>query len=403
MNHSAAGFKRLTRLDTACDRLLERVAPVERTESLPLTAADGRVLATPVDAERNVPHYERAAMDGFAVRAADTFGANERSPAVIERGKAGPGTAARVHTGSRVPSGADAVLMVEHTEQVGETIEISSPVAEGENVAPVGEDVAAGDHLYDAGHRLGPSDLGLLKSVGVDKIEVYESPTVGVIPTGEELVQRDPDPGEVIETNGLTVSRYVERWGGNARYRAVVTDDRDALGAAIERDGDADLVVTAGGSSVGERDLVPDTVEEMGEMVVHGLGIKPGHPVGFGVVADTPILTLPGYPVSCIVTAVKLLRPALKRAGHLPYEPHPSTAATLDRKIRSDVGTRTFARVELRETDDENGAVAVPMRTGGAGVLSSVALADGWVVIPEEREGIPAGETVAVEHWECLP
>jgi len=403
MNHSTAGFKRLTRLDTARDRLLEHVAPVERTESIPLTAADGRVLATPVDAERNVPHYERAAMDGFAVRAADTFGANERSPAVIERGEAGPGTAARVHTGSRVPSGADAVLMVEHTERVGETIEITTPLAEGENVAPVGEDVAAGDHLYDAGHRLGPSDLGLLKSVGIDEIEVYESPTVGVFPTGEELVQRDPDPGEVIETNGLTVSRYVERWGGDARYRDVATDDRDALEAAIERDGDADLVVTAGGSSVGERDLVPDTVEEMGEMVVHGLGIKPGHPVGFGVVADTPILTLPGYPVSCIVTAVKLLRPALKRAGHRPYEPHPSTAATLDRKIRSDVGTRTFARVELRETDDENGAVAVPMRTGGAGVLSSVALADGWVVIPEEREGIPADETVAVEHWEHQP
>src|SRR5699024_4506609 len=161
-------------------------------------------------------------------------------------------------------------------------------------------DVAAGDHLYDAGHRLGPSDLGLLKSVGIDEIEVYESPTVGVFPTGEELVQRDPDPGEVIETNGLTVSRYVERWGGGARHRDVAADDRDALEAAIERDGDADLVVTAGGSSVGERDLVPDTVEEMGEMVVHGLGIKPGHPVGFGVVADTPILTLPGYPVSCI-------------------------------------------------------------------------------------------------------
>ena len=397
-----AGFKRLTRLDAARDRLLERVAPVERTTTTRLDAADGRVLAEPIDAARDVPHYTRAAMDGFAVRATETFGASERSPAPLRvADEPGPEAAVRVHTGSPLPDGADAVVMVEHTEPVGDGIEVTDAVAEGENVAPAGEDVAAGQHLYDAGHRLRPADLGLLKSVGIREIPVYERPTVGVIPTGEELVQADPDPGEVVETNGLTVSRYVERWGGRATYRDVVTDDHAALRAAIERDTTADLVVTAGGSSVGERDLLPAVVEDAGELLVHGVGLKPGHPVGFGVVNDTPVVLLPGYPVSCIVGAVQLLRPALKRAGRLPPEPFPTTTARLDRKVRSDVGTRTFVRVRLDGTDGER--TAVPTRASGAGALSSVAFADGWVVVPEEREGIPADEPVAVEHWGRLP
>ncbi|WP_435076331.1 molybdopterin molybdotransferase MoeA [Halococcus sp. AFM35] len=398
---SDAGFKRLTRLDDARERLFERVTPTDRTTTRRLEAADGYVLAAAIDARRDVPHYERAAMDGFAVRARDTFGASERSPAVLARAETvGPDMGAWVHTGSDLPAGADAVVMVEHTDEVGEEIEVREPVAEGANVAPVGEDVAAGTRLYGVGHRLRPSDLGLLKSAGVRDVETYDPPTAGVIPTGEELVQSEPKAGETVETNGLTVSRYVERWGGEATYREVVTDERAALRAAIERDLTKDIVVTTGGSSVGERDLVPEVIDELGELLVHGVALKPGHPVGVGIVEGTPVLALPGYPVASIVTAVQLLRPALKRVGHLPLHPQPTSEARLDRKIASEPGTRTFARVELDGSDDP---VAVPVRTGGAGVLSSVALADGWVVVPERREGVPAGETVAVEHWERLP
>lgn len=402
MSDATAGFKRLTRLDRAREQLSERLAPIERTTTRRLEAADGRVLATAIDARRDVPHYERAAMDGFAVRARDTFGANERSPAVLDRaGTTNPRAGTWVHTGSELPTGADAVVMVEHTEAIDGEIEIHEPVAEGANVAPVGEDVEAGTRLYGPGHRLRPSDLGLLKSVGTREIEVYDPPTVGVIPTGEELVQHEPEAGETIETNGLTVSRYVERWGGEATYRDGVTDDRAALRAAIERDLTKDIVVATGGSSVGERDLVPAIVDELGELLVHGVALEPGHPVGIGIVRDTPILALPGYPVAAIVTAVQLLRPALKRIGRLPLAPQPTTEARLDAKLPSEPGTRTFARVELDEEGDES--VAVPVRTGGAGVLSSVALSDGWVVVPESSEGLPAGETVAVEHWERLP
>lgn len=397
-----AGFKQLTRLDTARERLLDRVTPMTRTESRSLETADGRVLAEPIDARQNVPHYARAAMDGFAVRAADTFGASERSPALLRHAEAaGPDAATHVHTGSELPDGADAVVMVEHVDERGEELEVLDSVAEGENVAPVGEDVDEGQRLYEAGQRLRPSDLGLLKSVGIDSVEVYERPTIGVVPTGEELVQTDPAPGEVIETNALTVSRYVERWGGAATYRRIVTDDREALRAAIERDLTKDVVVTTGGSSVGERDLIPEVVDDIGEVLVHGIALKPGHPVAFGVVEDTPVLMLPGYPVACIINAVQLLRPALRTAGHLPRYPHPTTEARLERKIPSEPGTRTFARVGLHEADGET--VAVPTRASGSGVLSSVALADGWVVVPDDREGIPADETVTVEDWERLP
>ena len=413
----SAGFKNRTRITDARERLLDAVTPHDRTERLSLIPADGRALAAPVESPRAVPDYDRAAMDGWAVRAADTFGASNRSPGVLrvadDEASSSPGTpvndgtAVRVHTGSELPDGADAVVMIERAEPVGSELEVFDAVTEGENVAPVGEDVAEGQALFEPGHRLRPSDLGLLKSVGVDRVTAYERPTVGVIPTGEELVQSDPGPGEVIETNGLTVSKLVDRWGGVPTYRNVVTDDEAALRAAIQRDLTKDVVVTTGGSSVGARDLLPEVVAELGEILVHGVALKPGHPVALGVVEETPIVLLPGYPVAAIVNAVQFLRPLLKHVGHLPDDPLPTTQARLARKIPSEPGVRTFARVTLdaestASDDPDAGSLpaATPTRASGSGVLSSVALADGWVAVPEGREGYDAGETVAVEHWE---
>ena len=382
----------------ARSRLLE-ADRIERTERISLSAADGRVLAEPVDAVRNVPHYARAAMDGWAVRAEDTFGASGRSPAVLRPADSvGPNAATRVHTGSELPDGADAVVKVEAVESVGGELEVFDAVGEGENVAPVGEDVEAGQRLYDPGDQLRPSDLGLLKATGIDVVEAVAEPEVAVIPTGEELVQSDPDPGEVVETNRFTVSRLAERWGADVKRRNIVTDDEEALRAAVERDLTRDVVVTTGGSSVGDRDLIPGVVDGLGEVFVHGVALKPGHPVALGRINGVTVVLLPGYPVAAIVNAVQFLRPLVKHLGHMPLHPAPSREATLARKIRSEPGVRTFARVKLEVTDD--GLEATPTRASGAGVLSSVALADGWVVVPEKREGIPEGETVAVENWE---
>ncbi len=419
-----AGFKRRTRVAEALATLLDAATPHGRTETASLAEADGRVVAEPIDAPAPVPGYDRAAMDGYAVRAEDTFGASDRSPTVLretdpDAGPIAPGEAARVHTGSALPDGADAVVMIEQVEAVGDEVETFDAVASGENVGDAGEDVAEGQRLYDPGHTLRPSDIGLLKSIGLTEVPVYDRPIVAVIPTGEELVQSDPEPGEVIETNGLTVSRMVERWGGTARYRDIVTDDEDALAAAVERDLDADVVVTTGGSSVGERDLIPEVVNEIGEVLVHGVALKPGHPVCLGEASGTPVVSLPGYPVACIVNAAQFLRPLQKHVAGTSADPFPTRRATLDRKVPSEPGTRTFARVTLSEPnadadddpDEGDGSgdatpdlpSATPTRASGSGILSSVALADGWVVVPEPREGLDAGEVVDVEIWEVTP
>jgi molybdopterin molybdotransferase len=402
-----SGFKQRTRVDDALDALRDAVAPHGRAVDVPIADADGRTLAATMAAPANVPSAPRAAMDGYAVRASDTFGASDRSPEILRvvgeeptEGVVGPNQALRVHTGSALPEGADAVVMIEQAEPVADEVELFDAVAEDENVAAAGEDVEAGQHLYDPGHVLRPSDLGLLKSVGFTEIPVFERPEVTVIPTGDELVQEDPGPGETIETNGLTVSRFVERWGGEPTELAVVDDDEDALTEAIESGLDGDFVVTSGGSSVGQRDLLPEVLADLGDIVVHGVALKPGHPFGFAVVDDTPVLMLPGYPVATIVNAVQFLRPAVKWAMNAPLPPFPTTEATLDRKIASEPGVRTFARVRLEEGENDPHPAAIPTRVSGSGVLSSVALADGWVVVPEPSEGIDGGETVAVEHWE---
>ncbi|MFW5973844.1 MAG: gephyrin-like molybdotransferase Glp [Natrialbaceae archaeon] len=401
--HTHSPFKERTTFTEARAIVDEHVEAHGRTTTVPLGEAVGRTVAESITAARNVPHYPRAAMDGYAVRAEDTFGASDRSPQVLRatEGAVRDRQASQVHTGSELPEGADAVVMIEAVEEVDEEIEVFETVGEGENVGPVGEDVTEGQTLYEVGHRLRPSDVGLLKSTGVTDLVVYERPRVAVIPTGEELVQADPAPGEIIETNGLTVSELVESWGGEATYHDVVTDDEDALADAIESNLDRDIVVTTGGSSVGKRDLLPEVVSDLGEVSIHGVGIKPGHPFTFGAVDGTPVFMLPGYPVSCLINAVQFLRPGVKRAGAMPLEDPPSVEARLSEKIRSEPGMRSFARVALAE--DEGERVASAVRASGAGVLSSVALSDGWVVVPESQEGIAAGETVSVERWEFSP
>jgi len=368
-----AGFRDLTPLSEARARFSERLSPHGRTDAVPVPEADGRWLAATLTANCDVPGEERAAMDGYAVLAEDTFGAGEQAPVVLDRDeRSGRGRAAQVHTGSELPAGADAVVKVERTDVRNGEVAVMTAVAPGENVAAAGEDVAEGTELFEAGHKLAPTDLAVAKSTGHRTLTVAERPRVSVIPTGEELVEADPGPGETVETNALMVSRRAERGGGTGTYRDIVTDDPEALGAAIRRDTDHDVIVTTGGSSVGERDLLPEVVADHGELCVHGVAIKPGHPLGFGVVEETPVLVLPGYPVASLVGAVSFLRPAIAWLAGAEPAPFGETTATLTRQIYSDLGTTQFVRVSL------DGEAATPVRAAGAGVLSSAAEADGW-------------------------
>ena len=393
-----------TDFSAARRRLRDVSDPHRRTSRRAVADADGHVLAETPTADRAVPHYDRAAMDGYAVRAADALDASERAPATLSltSGAVDAGEAVRVHTGSVLPEGADAVVMVERTDRRNGELRVYDAVAGGENVSPVGEDVAEGERLYEAGRRLTPSDLAHLRATGRDAVTVVDPPRVSVLPTGDELVApgANPEPGEVVESNGLLVSRLVDRWGGDPTYREVVPDDEPLLRNAIEADTDHDIIVTTGGSSVGERDLVADVLDDVGAIAVHGVAMKPGHPVGFGTVDSTLVLVCPGYPVSCLIAAVQFLRPAMAWQMGVEPRPLPRRRGRLVEPLESDPAKRTFARVRVEDRPDENRPGVEPVRTSGAGVLSSVTSTDGWVVVPEAREAVPAGETVTVQEWE---
>lgn len=398
-----SGFTDITQLADAQDRLSAVCSAHTRTDRRPPVDAVGHVLADEVRARRSVPHHDRVAVDGYAVRARDTFEATDRSPVRLERGetRVEAGRAVRVDTGSAVPEGAEAVVALEQTEQRDGTVLVYDAVPAGANVAATGADVTAAQTLFDAGYRLRPSDAALVRATGRESVVVREPPRASVVPTGGALVAPgvDPDPGEAVETDGPLVSALVSRWGGTPTPQDTVTDDADALAAAIQADVAHDIVVTTGGSSVGDQDFLPAVVSDIGDLLVHGVGIDPGHSAGFGVVEGTPVVLLPGHPVACLVAAVQLLRPALAWLAGTEAQPVPTVRARLDQKLPSAPGERTFARVRLDEGSTAD-AVAHPVRTSGAGAMSSVALADGWLEVPEPREGIPAGETVAVQRWE---
>jgi molybdopterin molybdotransferase len=398
-----SGFRTKTGIQDALDIFLGSFRALETTEAIPLEEADGRVLCHDVVAPRDVPHYDRSAMDGYAVRAADTSGSSREAGVFLRLtadGRLGRGECRPMHTGSPIPEGADAVVMIENTEAMGSQIEVLGQVSPGQNVGARGEDVAKGRSVFVAGRQLKPSDVGLLASMGYTKVDVYRRPRVLIIPTGEEIVPRgvEPQAGEMNESNGVMNFLYVKRYGGEPRVHEIVVDDKAKIAAALKEGTAYDLIVTTGGSSVGRRDLLPEVVASMGRVLVHGVAIKPGRPVAMGLIETdgkrTPIVCLPGYPAACAIDSMVFVDPAVKKLGHLPAAKYRTEKAVLSRKIASEAGYRTYTRVSV------DGGTATPLRTKGAGILSSVSLADGYVIIPEDVEGREAGETVEVVYLE---
>lgn len=402
-----SGFRERTRIDDARATLRERVGVVDRTATVAVPDADGRTLAETVAATRPVPGESRAAVDGFAVSASATFGASDRSPALLDADAPIGDTedargARRVDAGDPLPSGADAVVPVGGATRVEDTVEVFDPVAVCDGVAAVGSDVAGDEALYEPGHRLRPPDLGLLRAAGVDAVAVRERPRVAVVPTGDGLVAGEPGPGESVETDSLTVGRLVERWGGVADRHDPVAADRTAIADALRgAAADADVVATTGGSGLGEDDLVPDTLATVGDLDVHGIAATPGESLGLGAVDGTPVVALPGGPAACVVGAMQFLRPAVTWADGREHEEPPTGPAMLARKVPSEPGVRTYVRVRFDAEDGQR--VAVPIRTDGPLSHSSVGLADGWIEIREGIEGLPEGDLVAVQRWGWSP
>jgi len=388
-------FKERTSVDEALQLFLESLSSLRRTEEVPLETCAGRVLAESVISGRDVPHYRRAAMDGYAVRASDTSGASPANPVFLQLSDCvEEGTSMWVHTGAALPEGADAVVMVEDTVTAGNMVEIRAQVHPGRNVGQAGEDIKKEDLVFEEGHLLRPCDAAVLASLGLKRAKVFRKPVVAVIPTGDELVSREkagevPPVGMVLETNGLMTALYVEKWGGISRYAGIVPDRPESIKEAIESNLDADMILLSGGTSVGKRDHAPEAVESLGKLLVHGVGVSPGKPVALGVINETPVVCLPGYPVAGLVALYFFVRPGIRKLGSIPEMPEFVLRKQLASKISSKIGYVNFIRVVFE------GNKVRPI-TGKAGVLSSVAKADGYVLVPENIEGYEEGQEVDV-------
>jgi putative molybdopterin biosynthesis protein len=361
-------------------------------ETIPLTEALGRVTAEPIWARISSPHYHAAAMDGYAVRAVDTRGASETSPRLLHVGE----QAIAVDTGDPLPAGMDAVIMIEDTQTVGDNIEILAATAPWTYVRPMGEDMVATELVLPAHHRLRPQDLGAAAGSGHSEVTVFRRPRVAVLPTGSELVPVGSDlkPGDIVEYNSLMLGAQAEEAGAIVTRWPIIVDNYADIRSAVETAlADHDLVVINAGSSAGSEDFTASIVSELGELRVHGIAIRPGHPVVLGVARGKALVGIPGYPVSAAMTFDLIVKPILFRwQGIVPPE-LPQIEATLTRKLASPMGEDHFVRVTLGKVGDR--VVATPL-AGGAGVLMSLVKADGIVTVPRFSEGHQAGEKVNV-------
>ena len=364
------------------------------TETVPIQDALGRITAAPVWAARSAPHYDSAAMDGVAVRSLDTVGATETSPRKLTL----PDQARWVDTGEPVPEGFDAVIMVEVVHEIDETtIQISSPVPPYNHVRPIGEDIVASELLLPENHKLRPADLGACAAAGLTEVDVRRRPTVAIIPTGTELVEidADPGPGDIVEFNSLVLGGMLREWGAEPFRYSPVSDDPDmlrrAISTAVEQ---CDIVLVNAGSSAGAEDYTAGLVEELGALVVHGVAIRPGHPIVLGVVHDKAVIGIPGYPVSAAIACELFVQPLVEVMLGRGVSPRPTTKAVVTRRVQSPMGEDEFLRVRLGQVGDR--LVATPVQRG-AGVISSLVRADGLTLIPRSVEGLEAGSEVDVQ------
>lgn len=381
-------------------------APIE-SEQVALDQALGRVTAEPVWARHSSPHYHAAAMDGYALSASDTAGASDRAPIQLKLDS----QTRYVDTGDPLPEGTDAVVPVESVELLGpkgrQSVVLRAPVYPWAHVRPLGEDIVATELVVPAGQQLRPVDLGAVAGCGHAELAVRRRPRVAIIPTGTELVQAgsDPQPGQVIEYNSLVLAAQVSEWGGQPARMPSVADDLRDIQRAIQGAADrADLVLLNAGSSAGSEDYSARAIAGLGQLLVHGVAVRPGHPVILGLLPigdrTVPIIGVPGYPASAALTGEIFVRPLLRRWLGLPPYAQQTLPAQLTRKVHSSLGDDEYLRVSVGVVGSRT--VAAPL-SRGAGVINSLVRADGIVVIPAGTQGLEAGAEVQVQLYRSLP
>jgi molybdopterin molybdotransferase len=393
--------------------LLIQVEPVG-TESIAAVRARHRVLAEDLFSAVDLPHFHRAAMDGYAVKAKDTFGASQSLPAylklagVVEMGKEAKqplnaGEAMRISTGGMMPPQADAVVMVEYTDETDAgLVEIHRGVSPWQNVIQIGDDIKKGELVFAGGRRLRAHDLGALTGVGISSVSVYKRPRVGLISTGDEIVDADtePGPGQVRNINQHSLAGLIEECGAELKDWGVIADDRraltDAIGAALAW---GDLVLLSGGSSMGAKDIALETILSFpnAEFIFHGISVAPGKPTIFARACGKPIMGLPGYPVSALVIFDLFAAPLIRRLGGENVDAlqrfSRSVRAKLKTNIASQLGREDYVRVTLERQSD--GLIATPL-PGKSGAIFTLVRADGMVRIDMNQDGLEQGEEVEV-------
>lgn len=393
-------------LDEALALVLDAATPIERTERVSIKDANGRVAAAEAICRIDVPPFDRAAMDGYAVVAEDTFGAGRYEPRVlrcIEKVYTGqvptktlsPGECIEIATGAPIPAGANAVVMVEETEKdAGDptAVRVFTPVYPAQHVGRRAADIATGQPILSPGDQLNPSRIGALAAAGVLEIDVYAKPRIAILSTGNEIVEpgQPLGPGQIYDINQFTLSTIIQAHGGIAAPRPTAADDLDELKAAVEAAAAEDVIVFSGGSSVGERDLIMDALHAIGEVVFHGIAVKPGKPTVFGRVGSTPVLGMPGYPTSCLSNAYMLLVPLLRKMARLPEFRPQTIRLPLARRIVSTTGRHQFYTVRIAD-----GMAAPAFKASGD--ITSMSRADGYIEIPAQTDLVEAGEIVEVK------
>ena len=393
-------------LEAARELIDAAIRPIERTERLRIDLAVGRVVARPVVARADVPPFARAAMDGYAMRAADTFGASTHDARVlacietvftgqVPTKAVGPGQCTEIATGAPVPEGADAVVMVEETEkQPDQSVRIFSPVYPGQNVTRQGADIRAGQPVLHPGDVLNPSRIGAVAALGVPDVEVYAQPRVAILSTGNEVV--DPgqplEPGHIYDINKFTLSAVLREHGALPVPYPTAPDNVPDLTRALEKCLADDVVLFSGGSSVGERDLILDVVQRMGEVVFHGIAVKPGKPTLFGIISGKPVVGMPGYPTSCLSNAYMLLIGPLRKLARLPEWAPRIARLPLGQRVVSTTGRHQFYTVRIVDGQ------AMPAFKA-SGDITSMSQADGSIEIPERVDVVEKGEPVDVRMF----
>jgi len=396
-------IRRTIALDEAKALIDAAVRPLDRTERLPLAEADGRVLAEDVVAAADVPPFARAAMDGYAVRAADTAGASRERPRPLARvgtvftgevaaRPVGPGECLEIATGAPMPNGADAVVIVEETDgEASGRVQVYAPVSPGQHIGPQGADIRRGQRVLEAGTLLTPSRIGALAASGRADALVHARPRVAILSTGNEIV--DPGtplgPGQIHDINRFTLSAVVARHGGVPAAYRTAADTLADLSRAVDECLREDLLVFSGGSSVGERDLVLDVLAARGELIFHGIALKPGKPTAFGRIGGKLFFGMPGYPTSCLSNAYILLVPALRRLARLPPHATRSLRLPLSQRVASAPGRHQIYTVRV-----VNGAAVPAFKASGD--ITSMSQADGYIEIAAEADVVDAGTIVEV-------